>query len=148
MKKQRLKLIAASYLFLIKDNKILLLRRFNTWYSDGNYSVIAWHLEQGESFYSCIIRESKEEWNIIIQKKDLNVVHIMQRNIENNEENWRIDVFFYCDKREWELKNNEIDKCDDLSWFDIENLPNNIIPYIKKSINYFKDNNFYSESWF
>ena len=56
--------IPAAYLVLIKEKKILLLRRFNTGYEDGNYSFIAGHVEKSESFTACIIREAKEEANI------------------------------------------------------------------------------------
>ena len=42
------KLVAAVHLFLIRDGKVLLLRRFNTGYEDGQYSVIAGHLDGDE----------------------------------------------------------------------------------------------------
>ena len=51
--------IPASYLVLFDHNKVLLLRRFNTGYEDGNYSLIAGHVEEGETFTKCIIREAK-----------------------------------------------------------------------------------------
>jgi hypothetical protein len=41
MEKTRHTNIPASYLILMKDNNVLLLRRFNTGYEDGNYSMIA-----------------------------------------------------------------------------------------------------------
>ncbi|NQY54774.1 MAG: NUDIX domain-containing protein, partial [Campylobacteraceae bacterium] len=59
--------IPASYLILIRQNKILLLRRHNTGYQDGQYSTIAGHVEEGESFSQCIIREAKEEAGITLK---------------------------------------------------------------------------------
>ena len=36
----------AVHLFFLRDDQILLLRRFNTGYEDGKYSVVAGHLER------------------------------------------------------------------------------------------------------
>lgn len=41
----------------------------------------------------------------------------------------------------------ELHKCDDLSWFDIDNLPDNVIPYIKQVIGCVLKNIIYSEFW-
>jgi len=43
----------------------------------------------------------------------------------------------------------EPNKCDDLKWFDINNLPENIIPFVKfvlKEI-FNKQNNYYEYGW-
>jgi len=40
---KRFKLTSAVHLFLVRNGKVLLLRRFNTGYEDGKYSVIAGH---------------------------------------------------------------------------------------------------------
>ncbi len=145
MNTQRHTNIPASYLFLIRDNEILLLRRYNTGYEDGNYSVIAGHVDKGESFTEAIIREAKEEANITLKKDDLKVVHIMHRNSKTTKNNERVDTFFVAENWSGELKNVEPNKCDDLSWFEIDKLPQNIIPYIKQAIEESLDNNFYSE---
>ena len=53
--------LIAVYLILIEDDKILLQRRFNTGYKDGNYSLPAGHLDDNESITQALVREVKEE---------------------------------------------------------------------------------------
>ena len=45
---KRFKLIVAVHLFLLRNDEIILLRRFNTGYEDGNYSLIAGHIDGNE----------------------------------------------------------------------------------------------------
>jgi 8-oxo-dGTP diphosphatase len=137
--------VPASYLVLIRDNKTLLLRRFNTGYRDGNYSLVAGHVDPKETFTQCIVREAKEEAGIILRAKDLDVAHIMHRNAESSESDERIDLFFVA--RQWlgEIVNQEPHKCDDLRWFDLDNLPANTIPYIAQALHKIKNKVFYSE---
>lgn len=138
---ERFKLIVAVHLFIIKDNKILLLRRFNTGYEDGNYSVVAGHIDGNETIKNACIREANEEANITIKEDDLNVVHVMHR--KSNDE--RIDFFVECKIWSGEITNNEPNKCNDLSFFDLNNLPTNIIPYVKFAIENYRNNILYSE---
>lgn len=138
--------IPASYLVLKKENKVLLLRRFNTWYEDGNYSIIAWHLDPNETFTDCVMREAEEEAWIKLDINHIKVVHIMHRkNSKENGNNERVDTFFVADKWDGEIMNKESHKCDDLSWFDINNLPENTIPYIKFALENIRNGIFYSE---
>lgn len=142
MTKERFKLIASVYLVLIKDNKILLSRRYKTGYFDGSYSFPAGHLDGNETLKQGMIREVKEEINVILNPSDLELVHVMNRKMPNNE---RMDFFFTTKKWQGEPKIMEIDKCDDLSWFELNNLPQNIIPYIKQVIDSYLNNIIYSE---
>jgi len=137
--------IPASYLTLIKDNKVLLLRRFNTGYEDGNYSLVAGHVDSGETFTQCIIREAEEEAGIFLKPEDLKVAHIMHRNSGTVENNERVDVFFVAKKWDGEVVNKEPHKCDDLSWFDLDDIPENILSYIGQAIRKIRDDVYYSE---
>ncbi len=144
MGKERNIIIPASYLVLIKDNKVLLLRRYNTGYEDWNYSMVAGHVERWESFVGCIVREAKEEAWIVIKEEHLEVAHVLHRNWWNWDE--RIDIFFTAREWEWEVINMEPSKCDDLCWFDMDCIPDNIIAYIRDVIEYVKSGKFYSEA--
>jgi len=148
MKTKRYKIVPASYLILLKNHRILLSRRFNTGYRDGQYGLISGHLHQKESFTSAAIREAKEEANLSVQKKDLKVVHAMNRyEPKNNKAELadRIDVFFLVKKWRGKIKNLEPDKCDDLNWFPLNKLPKKTIPYIRQSIYNISKKTFYSE---
>jgi len=142
MKKERFKLIPSVYLILIKDNKILLSRRYNTGYFDNNYSFPAGHLESEETLKQAMVREAKEEVDVTLDPADLELIHVMNRKIPDNE---RIDFFFTAKKWQGEPKIMEPEKCDDLRWFDLDNLPKNIVPYIRQAIDSILNNIIYSE---
>jgi len=81
----------AVHLFFLEDDQILLLRRFNTGYEDGKYSIVAGHLEAGETVTQAAAREAQEEAGVLIRPEDVQVVHVMNR--KPNDE--RVD-FFLC----------------------------------------------------
>ncbi len=126
-------IICAAYLILLKDNKVLLLRRFNTGYEDGNYSLPAGHVEEGESVSDTMVREAKEEIDINIKKEDITLSHTMHR-LKTDKNDERLDFFFVCRNFGGEIKNLEPQKCDDLSWFDIDGLPQNVVPYVALAV--------------
>ena len=121
-------IIPAVHLFLIKDNQVLLLRRFNTGYEDGNYSVPARHIDPEENAVQAMIREAREEIDLDLEESQLEMSHVMNR-LSNGEE--RIDFFFVVSDWQGELIINEQDKCDQLRWSPINDLPKNTIPYIR-----------------
>lgn len=137
----RFKLILSVYLVLIKDGKVLLLRRANTGYEDGKYGLPSGHADGGESGSAATAREAKEEAGIDVDPGDLKFVHCMHR-IQNDE---RVDFFFAAEKWQGEPKNMEPEKCDDLSWFALDDLPANTIPYIKEAIEHSQKGIYYSQ---
>lgn len=130
MSTKRFKLISAVHLFLIRNHNILLLRRCNTGYEDGNYSVVAGHLDGDEEVKTAAIREAKEEIGVELAPTDIDVVGVMHR--KSNDE--RIDFFVTATAWSGEITNCEPDKCDRLTWFEIDALPDNIIPYVRRAI--------------
>ncbi len=128
--------IPASYLILKKDDKILMLKRKNTGYEDGNYSFIAGHVEKNESFTTCAIREAREEAGIKVNKEDLHLVHIMYRKEIETGKPERLDTFYEVSVWEGDISNLEPEKCAELKWFKKSNIPKNTIPYIRKTLEY------------
>lgn len=138
---ERFKLILSVYLILVKDGKTLLLRRANTGYEDGNYGLVAGHADGNEAATDALCREVLEESRLRLNPKEVRFVHLMHR-VGDDE---RIDVFFTVDNWEGEPINNEPEKCDDLSWFPLNQLPNNTIPYIKQALYCYQEGTTYSE---
>ncbi len=123
----------------------MLLRRYNTGYEDGNYSLPAGHVEADETVRQTLIREAKEEVGVEIKSEDITLAHVMHRKgSDSNDE--RLDFFFTCSGWAGEPKIMEKDKCDDLTWFGLEALPDNTIPYIKEAITLAREVVLYSES--
>ena len=134
----------AVHLLLVQDGKILMLRRYNTGYEDGNYSVVAGHIDGGEQLKTAMIREAREEAGITISPDDLTVVGVMHFR----EEEEYISFFLHTSRHSGEVVNMEPHKCDDLSWFDIYDLPSNTIPYVRRAIQNYRNNvSFDSFGW-
>lgn len=142
MSKERYKIVPSSYLMLIKDGKILLARRYQTGYEDGNYGLVAGHGEQNETASETLRRETKEESGISVELEDVEMVHVMHRKAANDE---RVDFFFTAKKYQGEPKIMEPDKCDDMRWFPLDALPENMIDYIRQAVENYRKKIFYSE---
>ena len=146
MKSEHFKLTSAVHLFLIEHSTILLARRANTGYEDGNYSVPAGHLDGGESIKQAMAREAREEVDLIIEPKDLILAHVMHRNSDSGGGE-RIDFFFRPDSWKGSPRIME-SKCDELRWSHLYDLPENTIPYIRSAIeNYCKGVLFSEFGW-
>lgn len=127
---ERQKAVVAVHLFLIRDGSVLLLRRANTGYEDGNYSVPAGHVEAGEKATDAMIREAAEEIGVALAPGDLPLAMVMQRKTEDE----RIDFFFVADPWPGEPQNREPGKCDELRWATLNEPPANVVPYVRRAI--------------
>lgn len=130
-----------AYLILKQDNRILLHLRKNTGYYDGLWSLVAGHVEDGESATDGMIREAYEEIGIKLVPDQIKVVHVMHRQTDR----LNMDVFFDCPVWEGNVKNCEPDKCERLEFFSLENLPLNIIEYNVMALKAVLNGEFYSE---
>jgi mutator protein MutT len=142
MAKERFKLVVAVYIVLEKEGRVLLSRRFQTGYEDGNYSLPAGHIDGNETLREAIKREAKEEIGIEIESKKLEHILTMHRFSLDDE---RMDIFFTIKDWVGEIRNMELNKCDDLQWFLLDSLPSNTIPYIKTALEYYKQGVKYCE---
>lgn len=121
----------AVHLILTSPEGVFLMRRFQTGFADGDYGLIAGHLEAGESCTQGIIREAREEVGIHVHEENLHLVYTFN-NKNSDQGREYIGLFFECNKWEGDLRNAEPDKCDDARFFPRDNLPLNMVPYIRR----------------
>lgn len=122
---------AASYLFLEDSDQILLMKRRNTGFRDGYWSLVAGHVDKGEDFREAMVRETKEEAGIEIDRGKLTPYTVMHRSSDDNP---YVDLFFHLSEWEGEIENMEPEKCEKLEWFPIDDLPEKTIPFVRKAI--------------
>jgi 8-oxo-dGTP diphosphatase len=126
----RTKFAVTVHLLFFRDDQVLLLRRFNTGYADGQYSVPAGHLDGGETVLGAAAREAEEETGLRLERRDILFSSVMHR-IDDEE---RVDFFMHIRNWQGEPSNTEPDKCDELRWFPVDALPENVIPYVRRAI--------------
>lgn len=69
---ERHKIAAAVHLLIFDDRgQLLMLRRANTGYEDGKWTVPAGHIDAGESASQAACREAMEELGILVEPSDL-----------------------------------------------------------------------------
>lgn len=138
---ERLRAVVAVHLFLLRGDSILLLRRANTGYEDGSYSVPAGHIEANEAPLAAMIRETSEEIGIALEPSLLSFALVLQRRAAAP----RVDFFFAATEWDGEPTNREPRKCDELRWVALDRLPANMVPYVRTAIETFRAGERYVE---
>lgn len=139
--KERFTLPCAVSLLLIRNGKILLLRRHNTGWQDSNYGVPAGHIDGNEPLTSALIREANEEIGITFRASDAAFVHMT--HTQSNRE--YLYVYFAVKNWQGEPYNKEPNKCDELHWAPLDKLPSNTIPIVREAIESYRKGVPYSE---
>jgi 8-oxo-dGTP diphosphatase len=137
-------IIGEVYLFLRHEGRVLLSRRFQTGYEDGNYSVPAGHMEGNEEVRAALIREAREEIGIELTLDDLAVIGVVHSCSDSE----RVSFFVLAERWRGEVRNMEPHKCDDLAWFEPSALPPNIVPLVRRALENLSAGRFYdSMGW-
>jgi 8-oxo-dGTP diphosphatase len=119
----------AVHILLLRDDQVLMLRRQNTGYADGQFSLVAGHVTHGETVVQGAIREAKEEVGIDLSEDDLRFELVMHRRDDCE----RIDFFFSAVHWSGKVTNAEPDKCSELIWCSPDDLPVDTVPYVAQA---------------
>lgn len=124
---------SAVHMIIMDDDKILLQKRKGTKLWPGYYALPAGHIDEGENQYDALIREAREELDIEINLEDITKSYtVLRRNhfkIDGKQLEPYIDYYFEISKYVGVPKIVELNKCEELIWADINNLPEPFINY-------------------
>jgi 8-oxo-dGTP diphosphatase len=141
---ERIKTVLAVYLLLADDDRLLFLRRQNSGWQDGRYTVPAGHVDEGESAKAAIVREAREEIGVQLEADDLQVAHVMHRKDQDP----YVDIYFRCRNWTGTPQVMEPHKADDMLWAPIGSLPVEMVPTVQLALELIRAGSTYSEdSW-
>ena len=124
---------SAIHIIIMDNNKILLQKRKGSKLWPGYYALPAGHIDKGENQYEALIREAKEELNIEIDLDGITDSYmVLRRNffeIDGKKLEPYIDYYFEISKYKGTPIIAEPNKCEELIWADINNLPEPFINY-------------------
>ena len=108
-------------------------------YLGNMYDLPGGHLEPNEDLYDAMNREAKEELGIEIEREDMQIIHIY-----HHYEKDLLKFVFKVKKFKNKIQNLEPEKCKELKWIEIENLPDNTLSGIRSELEYIKAKKSYS----
>lgn len=127
-------------LIVNNQHQVLLLKRSNkcSWGNHGERSRPGWGVDFGETFQEAMIREVKEEvWIDVELFGDVEALNDIRE--ENGIKKHRVTFGLFAKITNWKPQIMEPEKCDELKWFDLDNLPENIAHYTMSWIELYKE---------
>jgi 8-oxo-dGTP diphosphatase len=119
------------------QGQILMKKRQNS-HGENEWALPGGKVEFGESFEDCALRELKEETNLNGQKAEVislsNQRKYLDKRIHCVIIGVRVQIFENC-----QPQNMEPEKCQELAWFVLDNLPENIFEGSRHVISALRD---------
>lgn len=134
------------HLILVQDDQVLLLLRANTGFGDGLWSVPGGCLDAGESLPEGAAREAREELGILVDPDGLTFAGLCHHLDPDGQA--RIGAFFTASRRTGEPINAEPGKCDKIDWHPLDDLPDDVVTYIRTGIDAYRHGQAFSlDGW-
>lgn len=117
--------------YIVEQCKVMLSRRANTGWLDGHLCAPGGHVEEGETPIEAMLREIKEELGVDVNPQDLDFLCVAQRNSKPEQ---YVAFEFVIKNKGYKYINAEPEKCSELVWVDINDLPKETIPDFKQIV--------------
>jgi 8-oxo-dGTP diphosphatase len=129
---------------ILKDNKVLLGQRHedpdkadSELHGEGTWTMPGGKIEFGESFEAAAAREVKEETDLDIDQDKLKFISLANDKVPDAQ---FVTIGFLCEDFEGEVKVMEPDEITQWSWFDLDQLPENLFFPSEKILKNYLDN--------
>ncbi len=129
----------AVFVLLLRGEETFLMRRANTGWADGMWTIPSGHVEKGESVIEAALKEAKEEAGVTIKPEDLMFVHT------HAVEDAYINFYFTTTKWEGEPYLAEPDKCNEVAWASLAAIPGDTIMQVRSLIKNMQEGTYFSE---
>lgn len=117
---------------VVKDGKILLLRRISQRWMDGKLQIPGGHTESGESPLAAVLREAAEELGLQLMPTD--VKHVATVAVRDGDNEYFALQFQLLRPHDYDYKIMEPQKCSELVWADVTALPADTIDLFRTVI--------------
>jgi 8-oxo-dGTP diphosphatase len=137
---ERHKVIPAAFVFVQEGQNVLLQRRLNTGFRDGEYDASgSGHIEIGETPPEAAVRELEEETGLVADQDSLELFHIISNDFEESDRSY-IYFFFRIGRAacSGSVEIKEPEKCDDMDMFPLSELPV-VVPHVAMALEYLRD---------
>lgn len=140
---ERFSVVPASYVLFLRsvdgEDQVLLQLRRGTGYMDEHWAAAAaGHVERGESVFDAARREATEELGVTdVEITPLCAMHRTGATGDPIDE--RVDYFLRATSWSGEPRILESDKCADLRWFGLHDLPDPVVPHELRVIEALRD---------
>ncbi len=134
------KVLLKVRLILEYNGMVLLMKQ--TTDNGGKYTLVGGTVEDDEYAKTSLIRESKEEADIVLEPNKLKLVHTLHKK---KGENTRVVLYFKSKNWEGEPYALERKKFKKVEWFPLDKLPVNMSPTVKHVFKKYKEGKVYSE---
>jgi ADP-ribose pyrophosphatase YjhB (NUDIX family) len=124
----------AVYAVLRRGDDVLLLRRAGSGFHDGELSLPAGHVDEGEDALSAVVREVGEELLVRVRPEDCTLVLTGHSAPERPGDDAYVDLFFAVDRWSGEPVVGEPQHCSELVWAPATALPTDVIPYVAEAV--------------
>ena len=130
----RFKAAVAVYALLRRGGDVLLLRRAGSGFHDGELSLPAGHVDEGEDALSAVVREVGEELRVGARPEDCALVLTGHSAPERPGDDAYVDLFFAVERWSGEPVVGEPEHCAELVWAPATALPADVIPYVAEAV--------------